>query len=305
VSNGSGSGVVANVSNVSVTCSDNRFVETTSGTVLDSKTGLTWMRCVVGQTWNGVGCVGSAVTYTASEVSGVATGIQFAGIGSWRVPSIRELITLKKYSSSIDSFYFPNSPSGNYGSSTMPGSNSWWTVNFSLNGGVTNAMPTVFLPLRLVTGVSTLPSGYLDIQRQSSDYTDNGDGTVTHVPTRLMWKKCLEGQVWNSGTSTCDGIARVYDLATFPTTSKFSGYSDWKIPDIYEMETITDYSRIYPAINSSIMLGTPNLQYPVYYRLTGGWGVGVWGVGDIQSVSMGDTYVRLVRNPGGSSLVVR
>jgi hypothetical protein len=178
-------------------------------------------------------------------------------------------------------------------------------VNFSLNGGVTNAAPTVFLPLRLVSGVSTLPNGYLDIQRQSSDYTDNGDGTVTHLPTRIMWKKCLEGQVWNSGTSICDGIARVYDLATLPTTSQFAGYSDWKVPDVYEMETITDYSRIYPAINSSIMLGTPNLTYPVYYRLTGGWGVGVWGEGDIQSVSLGDTYVRLVRNPGGSSLVVR
>ena len=45
----------------------------------------------------------------------------------------------------------------------------------------------------------------------SSDYKLLGDGTVIHNPTGLMWKRCSEGQDWNSGTGQCDNAATSYN----------------------------------------------------------------------------------------------
>ncbi|MBI3776159.1 MAG: DUF1566 domain-containing protein, partial [Gammaproteobacteria bacterium] len=40
-----------------------RFVLGTDGTVHDKITGLTWMRCALGQQWDGKTCAGTAARY--------------------------------------------------------------------------------------------------------------------------------------------------------------------------------------------------------------------------------------------------
>ena len=63
----------------------------------DPKTNLVWMRCSLGQTWNGKTCVGKAIAYTWDEAIKAAKVLNkkggFAGHINWNVPHIEDLMT--------------------------------------------------------------------------------------------------------------------------------------------------------------------------------------------------------------------
>ncbi|MEI6414388.1 MAG: DUF1566 domain-containing protein, partial [Pseudomonadota bacterium] len=97
----------------------------------------------------------------------------------------------------------------------------------------------------------TIPSS-----ASSSDFTDNGNGTVTHRKTGLMWKRCAEGQ---SGTA-CTGVAdyRSYNLITGYI---FAGFSDWHLPSKAELASIVERACYDPAINLGVFPATPSLRF--------------------------------------------
>ena len=61
-----------------------------SGTWKDPRTGLTWQRCSLGQTWNGYDCDGEPKWYTWDKAQQVVNAI---GKG-WRIPAVSELVSL-------------------------------------------------------------------------------------------------------------------------------------------------------------------------------------------------------------------
>jgi hypothetical protein len=74
----------------------------------------------------------------------------------------------------------------------------------------------------------------------SSRFTDNGDGTVTDNLTKLMWTKNASiwgTETWNTAVDNCEG----YSLA---------GHSDWRLPNLRELQSLIDYSRYSPALPS-------------------------------------------------------
>ena len=87
-----------------------RYLDNGDGTVTDPETGLQWMRCSLGQTWNGVNCAGEAQRYRWDEAIAAASELNqrggYAGNCDWRVPTIEELNTLV-YCSSGDPGGFP------------------------------------------------------------------------------------------------------------------------------------------------------------------------------------------------------
>jgi len=89
----------------------------------------------------------------------------------------------------------------------------------------------------------------------TSDFINNGDGTVTHVLTGLTWMRCAMGQTWTG--STCSGEASDYTFAYAQAlTSNFAGKSDWRLPDVLELLSITEFGKYKLAINSTIFPGT-------------------------------------------------
>lgn len=75
-------------------------------------------------------------------------------------------------------------------------------------------------------------------------YRINGDGTVTDTETRLMWKRCSEGQ---SGED-CSGKAEEYTwddaISKFGKGVSFAGYSDWRMPTLDEWGTLLECNGV-------------------------------------------------------------
>ncbi len=88
-------------------------------------------------------------------------------------------------------------------------------------------------------------------------YRDHGDGTVTDLRSRLMWKRCAEGQSWRD--NACGGTASVFDWGAAlaqARESTFAGHRDWRVPNIKELRALVEECRFDPAINDTVFVGT-------------------------------------------------
>ena len=88
-------------------------------------------------------------------------------------------------------------------------------------------------------------------------YTDNGDGTITDLNTGLMWEKKgdnggLHDQVniylW-SGDGTQETIWDWLDDINTEGGTGFAGHSDWRIPNVKELQSIIDYEVFSPSVD--------------------------------------------------------
>lgn len=101
-----------------------RYQDNGDGTVTDVQTGLQWMRCVLGQTWDGKSCVGDPARFTWSGAQEAARALNqsggYAGYQDWRVPDIEELksLVVKGSAPTIDVLAFPGTPATFFWSSS-------------------------------------------------------------------------------------------------------------------------------------------------------------------------------------------
>lgn len=65
----------------------------------DPRTGLMWMRCGLGQDWNGYTCIGTAAEYTWDNAMSIPNDFKYAGYSDWRIPTLEELNSLMYCSS--------------------------------------------------------------------------------------------------------------------------------------------------------------------------------------------------------------
>lgn len=93
-----------------------RFNLNADGTVVDKETGITWMRCALGQKWNGDTCVGNADKYNwqeAMETVAKMNKIAYGGHTDWRVPYVPELASIVErqcFNPRVNLTVFPATP---------------------------------------------------------------------------------------------------------------------------------------------------------------------------------------------------
>jgi|GEM_PF-699443 len=267
------------------------YTDLGNGIVRDNVTGLEWQQATVPDTymWQ------QALNYVASMNSGSGT----YGFTDWRLPTIKELSTLVDSSipspgPTINTSFSPDTVASVYWSSTTHAADTYpgglaWYVDFS-NGGVeANFNKAYSFHVRAVRGVLA-----------ANNFIDNNDGTVTDTSTGLMWQKATASNTanytWEQALTYCENLT-------------LGGYSDWRLPNRNELQTIVDYSRYMPAINTTFFPGTLYNYYPFYYWSSTtdayytdyAWGVSffngaIYGDGLNYTIKSGTLFVRAVRD---------
>ncbi len=299
------------------------YVNNGDGTVTDMVSGLMWQNSF---DHNGDGSIDYDDKLSYDEILAIADTVSTAGYDDWRVPTIKEQYSLIMFSG--------RDISGYEGSSTddlVPFIN---TEFFEYAYGDTDAGERLIDVQcastnvygsqeveKLVFGVNFADGrikgygmqmmgqekafNYLMVRGNPSyginEFTDNGDGTITDYATELMWMQedNAEGMLWN-------------DALNYAENMEYAGYSDWRLPDAKELQSILDYTRS-PATSSSaaidplfhctkIINEAGEDDYPCYWSSTthGNWTEGhegAWGA----YVAFGRAMGNMTEMPGGPS----
>ena len=132
-----------------------RFIGNNDGTVTDTHTSLMWIRCALGQKWNGSNCIGKAYEHTWGTA--IALDINFAEYSDWRLPDIYEVDSLimppQEDGRVFDDNAFPQTPASTFWScSSSPyDSLNAWGVDFE-SGAAHNTSRDNEFHIRLVRG---------------------------------------------------------------------------------------------------------------------------------------------------------
>jgi arylsulfatase A-like enzyme len=211
------------------------------GTITDNVTGLMWQKTDAGEsTW------ATAVANVSAQTTG--------GYTDWRLPTPAELFSILNHNNNpaLDQTKFPNTNSADY----------WWTSDIygtdpthvwctNAGGGLgpkpitetISAGGTLRYNTRYVRG--TKPTN-------GHNYVNNNDGTITDTDTSLMWTQLpASAMSWQSAISYAENLTQ-------------GGYTDWRLPDVKELQTLTDYTLatassttgIKPAMNRTMFAKT-------------------------------------------------
>lgn len=232
------------------------YTDNGDGTITDNVTGLMWQQSP-DITGDGVIDVDDKMTYY--DAVAAADTFSLAGHDDWRLPTIKELYSLIMFSGIDPSgpdpdnlvpfintdyfdFAYGDESSGErlidaqyatetlYVGTVFNGEQAIFGVNFA--DGRIKGYPTDPPP-----GKAEAKLFYVLYVRENSDYginefVDNGDGTITDNATGLMWMQTDngEGLIWEDALSYAENL-------------EFAGYSDWRLPDAKELQSIVDYTR--------------------------------------------------------------
>ena len=163
-------------------------------------------------------------------------------------------------------------------------------------------------PARAVTSCAAANPNTSSVTESTptSDFTINGNGTVTHAKTGLMWKQCeegLSGATCATGPATTMTWANALAAANTANTAAYAGFTDWRLPNIKELESIVELCGFNPAINLTVF---PNTLASVFWSGTSyspfpadAWGVRFFDGDAYVYDNTLSLYARLVR--GGDS----
>ena len=107
----------------------------------------------------------------------------------------------------------------------------------------------------------------------AASFTDNGNGTVTDNGTGLMWQQGERNSriIWAYALIYCE-------------KSSLGGRTDWRLPNITELESIIDDTKYEPAIDTAYF---PNAYADYYWSST----TSASNTNGAWSVEFGDNYV--------------
>lgn len=124
-------------------------------------------------------------------------------------------------------------------------------------------------------------------QPSFSSQTLNDDEVVVDNNTGLMWQQADDGveREWQDAVDYCSDL-------------DYAGYDDWRLPELFELTTITDYGNYSPALNISVFDGRSSdywssTTYP--YFTVYAWIVFLFNGHDGRNVKSVDYCVRCVR----------
>jgi hypothetical protein len=87
-------------------------------------------------------------------------------------------------------------------------------------------------------------------------YVDNGDGTITDARTGLMWEKLSDdGSIHDKDTDHFWDDAFEVKIAALNAGGGFAGHTDWRVPNVNELQSIVNYGAVWPAVSPAFNTG--------------------------------------------------
>ena len=283
-----------------------QLVVNADDTVTDQNTGLTWRRCAEGMIYASGRCSSFSTYSTYSWQQALAVPAQ-SGNAGWRVPNVKELESLVDRSCAnpaVSGGRFPDQPAVDFWSST-PG----WAVSFNDGSVLSGQTYSAAKAVRLVKdGASAAVSfttgaggaGLCTTQAPSdfrlTQWLENLDGTLFDSGTGLTWDRCVLGQTWSASIGACTGTPETLSWSAGlqrANLASFFGRSNWRVPNVKELESIVDRRCSSPALNPDLFRGN---QETMTWSSTPGWAVNM-ADGSVLSGQVASTAmaVRLVR----------
>ncbi len=238
------------------------FQDNSDGTVTDLNTGLMWQQTPDFERHN---------FYDAFDY---VDELEIGGYTDWRLPTIKELYSLLNSNGSLD-------PSGSAGSQPylydeyfdfeydemMLFAGQYWSSTKYVKGALQNIGIEGAFGFNFADGhIKSYETGlYFDGSSGVQDpgcmvravrgteniygvnhFIDNNDGTVTDQATGLMWQQVDDGNTYNWK-----------DALAYATNNELAGYTDWRVPNTKELQSIVDYDKItFPAIDETYLTCT-------------------------------------------------
>ena len=133
------------------------------------------------------------------------------------------------------------------------------------------------------------------LENPNTAYNNHQDGTVTDLRVGLMWQVCTVGQVysWVNGINTCTGsvAAASWQAALVMAESNVdSGFNNWRLPNIKELQSLQDSGCDRPSINTDMF---PSIDTRHYWSSTPhvSWQEHIWAL----NFNGGDLYAQKKR----------
>lgn len=123
--------------------------------------------------------------------------------------------------------------------------------------------PLLLLLAYTPLGTAQTCSSNITADAPDSRYILNTNGTALDKKTGLLWMRCALGQFWTG--DTCIGLPQSssWQQALQSAENKvFAGQSDWRLPNIKELQSLLESSCYSPAINLTVF---PNASSDLYW----------------------------------------
>lgn len=86
-------------------------------------------------------------------------------------------------------------------------------------------------------------------------YVDNGNGTITDTRTGLMWEKLSDDDsIHDKDTEYSWTNAFAVKIALLNQIA-FAGYTDWRLPNVSELQSLANYGASAPAVSPAFHTG--------------------------------------------------
>lgn len=240
------------------------YTNNSDGTISDNNTGLMWQKAFLRMAFTDYN---NFLFRTDSVINQINNSGSLGGYNDWRLPDLKTIFSIADMNGNvmqsipyIDTNYFDFSyPNNNLVMSDPPGTRKIDAqyVSSTKYVGLVNNTDEGFLSFNFAdghiktyryNGRTTDSDGfYIRLVRGNTNYginnfVDNGDGTVTDNSTGLMWQK------------TDDGVGKDWKHALdYAENLTLAGYSDWRLPDPKELNSILQLTTNNPALDTSML----------------------------------------------------
>jgi hypothetical protein len=238
------------------------FEDNGDGTVSDLNTGLMWQQTPDFERHN---------YYDAFDY---VDELEIGGYTDWRLPTIKELYSLLNSNGSLDPDNTDDSQPYLYDeyfdfeySAGMSYAGQYWSSTKYVKGALQNTSIEGAFGFNFADGhIKSYETGlyfdgssgvqdpgcYVRAVRGTegvygvNDFANNGDGTITDNATGLMWQQEDDGNTYDWKSAL-----------TYATSSDLAGYTDWRLPNTKELQSIVDYDKTtFPAIDEDYFVCT-------------------------------------------------